>query len=609
MGCQQSMHIKIMYHSRRVACLGTWLIKYPYRKSSATSNRVLMRIYQTVVVFFFAAMCTVLISAQEPNTENPAAKSTSRPVKTSGTAQLFENMGPYSRKFSTNSEESQKYLNQGMVWVQAFNHDEAILSFLKAAELDPKCAWAWWGVAYCEGPNYNDPKPDDNRSRAAWYALQNALARIENASDIERDLITALASRYSNPWPQDRSELDQAYADAMSLVWKKYPDDADVGALYAEAMMQLNPWELYTQDRKPVDGTMTIRRVLEKVMQLDTSHAGAKHLYIHAVEPSLRPDDALEAARELENLVPACGHLLHMPSHIYVQTGHWQKAIDQNIKAVESDNRYRELSPNQAFQYGYQSHNSHMLAFAAMMIGQEETAMKYAREMWSIIPIDQMEEHGPSIDFSLMCVYDVQKRFGRWDDILAESAPPDYLLLTTAYWRAHRSIAFAAKKQFKEAEKEFVELLKAKAKIPEDSIEDGSFNHRVLQVAEHFVKGEIALQKQDWPDAIWHLEKAAKVEDTLTYSEPPYWLQPVRHALGAVYMKAEMFEEAEQTYRKDLSTWRDNAWSLFGLSQALASQGKSDEAAAELTKFKRVWKNADEQQLTTSCKCIENLNK
>ena len=322
------------------------------------------------------------------------AQASGEDLKIQGGAKLFENMGPYQRKFATESEEAQAFLNQGMVWIQAFNHDEARRSFLKAAELDPKCAWAWWGVAYCEGPNYNDPRPDHNRSRAAWYALQNAISRISNASDVERDLILALKSRYSNPPPSDRSVLEKRYAGAMAAVWEKHANDADVGALYAEALMQLKPWKLYTNDREPVDGTMKIRGILERVMKLDPNHAGAKHLYIHAVEPSVRPDHALKAANELDDLVPASGHLLHMPSHIYIQTGHWQKAIDQNAKAVTSDRNYRKLSPNQLIQYGYQAHNAHMLAFAAMMTGQEEVAMKYAREIWNVIPADEMKEKG-----------------------------------------------------------------------------------------------------------------------------------------------------------------------------------------------------------------------
>jgi len=551
----------------------------------------------------------IAIRGQDSKNEDQHSASSEPAAITPGAAQLFDQMGPSPRDFKTVSAEAQKYLNQGLVWMQAFNPDEAKRSFLKAAELDPECAMAWWGVAYCEGPNYNDPKPDDNRSRAAWYALQNALARINNASEMERDLIVALKSRYANPWPKDRAELDQAYADAMAKVWAKHPMNAEVGVLYAEAMMQRKPWDLYTKDRKPAEGTTEIRAVLEKAMKLDPLHPGAKHLYIHAVEPSPRPDDALKASRELNDMVPASGHLLHMPSHIYIQTGDWQEAIDQNVKAVESDERYRSLSPEQSEQYGYQAHNSHMLAFAAMMIGQEKTAMKYARGMWEIIPKDQTKEKGANVDYSLMCVYDVQKRFGRWDDILAEPEPEAYLPITRAYWRSDRAIAYAAKKDFHNAEQELLKFLNAKAEFPEDSEKEKSFTHRILKVSEHFIYGEIALQQEKWEEAIWHLKKAVEVEDTLRYSEPPYWLQPVRHTLGAVYMKAGMFPEAEQTYRKDLSIWRDNGWSLYGLSQALMAQGKTNQAAAELEKFKKVWASADEPLLTTSCKCLKNLER
>lgn len=528
-------------------------------------------------------------------------------VDPSWKAQLFPNMGPYQRRFSTASDEAQAYLNQGMVWLHAFNHDEAIRSFLKAAELDPQCAWAWWGVAYCEGPNYNDPKPDANRSRAAWYALQNALARLGNASEVERDLILALQSRYANPWPNDRSKLEKAYADAMAKVWERHPQDADVGALYAESMMQLHPWALYSKKRQPIEGTLKIRGVLEKVMQLAPDHAGAKHLYIHAVEPSAHPEAALAVAQELNDLVPASGHLMHMPSHIYIQTGDWQAAIDQNIKAVDSDIRYRRISPNQAMQLLYQAHNAHMLTFAAMMVGQESTAMKYAKKIWDIVPENEIAAKGQAVDFSYMCVYDVQKRFGRWQEILEMPEPPESLLLTTAYWRAHRAIAFAAQKKFYEAEEEYVKFLEAKTRFPKDDIAEGTFNHRVLEVSQQFIRGEIAIQKKDWPAAIWHLEKAAEIEDTLRYTEPPYWLQPVRHALGAVCLKSGDAAKAEEVYRQDLKVWKDNGWSLLGLSKALQAQGRDEEASQVLTKFEQIWSGADTKELTTSCLCIEDV--
>lgn len=522
-------------------------------------------------------------------------------------AQLFDGMGPYQRSFQTTSEEAGKFLNQGMIWLQAFNHDEARRSFLKAAKLDPNCAWAWWGVAYSEGPNYNDAAPDENRSIAAWYALQNAVARINHATPVEQALIQALSHRFAYPPPAERSELDQAYADAMEKVWQQYPDNPDVGALYAEAKMQLKPWQLYTLEREPVEGTLEIRSVLERVMTLDSLHPGAKHLYIHAVEPSLAPEKALKASRELNDMVPASGHLLHMPSHIYIQTGHWQEAIDQNVKAVESDKTYRSKSSHHAKQYGYQSHNHHMLVFAALMTGQEKTAMRYAREMWEIIPEDQWEEKGDILDFFLFCIYDVQKRFGRWDDILNEPAPPENLRLTTAIWHAHRAIAHAAKHAFFLAEKELAAFMKIKSEFPEDDKASGMIAQSILKVGELFIRGEIALQQDRWDDAIWNLRKAAEVEDTLLYTEPPYWAQPVRHTLGAAYMRAGKYEEAEATYRTDLGIWKDNGWSLYGLSQALQAQGKQKEAGEVLGSFKRVWVHADEPLLTTSCKCVKRL--
>ena len=522
-------------------------------------------------------------------------------------AQLFDGMGPYERSFQTASQEAQNYLNQGMIWIQSFNHEEAKRSFLKAAELDPKCAWAWWGVAYCEGPNYNDAYIDDTRSYAAWYAIQNALARIEHAAPVEKDLIQSLAKRFTNPPPEDRSELDKAYAEAMEVVWQKYPNDPDVGALCAEAKMQLHPWELYTLDREPVEGTLEICSILERVMELAPRHPGAKHLYIHAIEPSQTPGKALKAARELNDMVPASGHMLHMPSHIYVQTGHWQEAIVQNAKAIESDKAYRAASSHHTTQYGYQSHNNHMLVFAALMTGQEEIAMKYARDMWEIIPEDQREEKAGILDYFLFCVYDVHKRFGRWDKILAEPAPPENLQLTTAIWHAHRAIAYAAKHKFYQAEKELADFLKIKSEFPEENQDWDMTGQRIMKVGELFVRGEIALQQERWEDAIWNLEIAAEIEDTLRYTEPPYWAQPVRHTLGAVYMKSGDYDKAEQTYRKDLSIWKDNGWSLYGLSQALEAQGKSDESKDILKEFNRIWAKADEPLLTTSCKCVKQL--
>ncbi|MCH8347104.1 MAG: tetratricopeptide repeat protein [Proteobacteria bacterium] len=305
----------------------------------------------------------------------------------------------------------------------------------------------------------------------------------------------------------------------------------------------------------------------------------------------------------LSDLVPASGHLLHMPSHIYVKTGRWEKAIIQNEKAMCADKVYRVLSPEQLTQHGYMTHNSHMLAYAAMMSGREEKALAAARDMWENLTEDTLRQLGPRIDRIMCSVYDVQKRFGRWDAILAEPAPPSYMPITTATWRAARAVAYAAKKDFANAENEYDAFKIAKAGISDDTPWARDLAQRVLEVSAHFIGGEIALQKGEWDKAAELLEKAAAVEDTLPYGEPPRWIQPVRHTLGAVYLKSRNYPEAERVYREDLAKWPNNGWSLYGLSRALEQQEKTEEAMEAMEKHHRIWVKAD-AQIATSCMCI-----
>jgi tetratricopeptide (TPR) repeat protein len=518
-------------------------------------------------------------------------------------AQLFGSMGAHTRTVTTSSPEAQEYFSQGLAWMYAFNHDEALRAFAKAAELDPECAMAWWGIALCEGPNYNDYVMSGERSAAAWAALQEARARLEFAAPLERELIRALSARYASPWPEDRSGLEQAYADAMAKVWDAHPHDSDVGTLYAEAMMVQRPWKLYSADGAPEGDTPLIVAVLEEVMAMDPGNPGANHLYIHAVEPSRNPAQGLAAADRLCMQVPGAGHLDHMPSHIYVQVGMWDKSIEQNAAAMRADEKYRELSPNQGIQHMYMSHNAHMLAYSAMMVGREAEAMEAARSMWANVPPELLEAVAPYIDLWMTSVYDVQKRFGRWDAILAEPAPPAYLPITTAVWRAHRAIAYAALHDFDGAAEEREAFLVAKDNIPEDSLFGDDPAHRILTVSEHFINGEIALQRGDWDLAARHLEAAVEAEDSLSYGEPPQWLQPTRHTLGAVYLKAGRYIAAEQTYREDLDKWPGNGWSLYGLYRALSEQGDTAGATQVLAQYDAAWSAADEAT-TTSCKCI-----
>ncbi len=544
-----------------------------------------------------AAGCATTSSA--PDAPEPPA------YGAGGEPQLFAGMGPHTRRVTTSSAEAQEYFNQGLNWLYAFNHDEAVRAFTKAAELDPGCAMAWWGIAYAQGPNYNDPVMTGNRSKAAWDALQKALAALDDEQPAERALVEALTHRYADPAPEDRTELEVAFANAMAEVWEQYPTDSDVGTFYAESMMVQHPWELYTCDRKPArEDTVTTVAVLEKVIALDPDNPGANHLYIHAVEPSDDKDRGIAAADRLSDLVPGSGHLQHMPSHIYVQVGMWERSIEQNSKAMECDDKYRKLSPEQGMQHGYMTHNSHMLAFSAMMIGREQAAMEAARQMWADLPEEALRTFGPFFEAWMCSVYDVQKRFGRWDELIAAPAPPDYLPTTTAVWRAHRAIAHAAKKDFANAQREYDEFKAAMEAMPENPLWDTRETAmKFLSVSDLFIAGEIALQKEEWKQAAGLLEEAAEIEDTLGYGEPPLWLQPVRHTLGAVYLKMGKPAEAERVYRDDLAKWRDNGWSLYGLSRALEEQGKTAEAAEVRKQFDRVWEGADEP-IQTSCKCI-----
>ena len=552
------------------------------------------RVFALIGVVALTSGLSILGSAQQPvSVANQAIEQDS----------MFEGMGNHTRKISTNSESAQAYFNQALTWAFAFNHDEAIRSLMLAAQQDPECPMTWWGIAYCEGPNYNSPITPE-RSKAAFYAIENAKSRIENASEVERALIEALSKRYTFPAAEDRKPLDQAYAAAMGEVWKAYPQDADVGTLYAESLMMLRPWELYSTDGKPVEDTDKIVSTLESVLQLQPDHPGANHLYVHAMEPSQTPERALKAAHALDNLIPASGHLLHMPSHIYVRTGLWNEAIEQNVKALEADQKYLKLSPKQGMQIVYMIHNSHMLAYAAMMSGREKEAMSAARHMWEQTPDEIMTSMGPFFDRWMCSVYDVQKRFGRWDEIIAEPAPPETLPVTTAIWRAHRAIAFAAKKDFTNAEIEYTKFRNARAAIPLAVLEMGGMDDRFLQVSDLFIRGEIALQKEKWTLATELLTDAAAIESTLAYGEPPQWLQPIRHTLGAVYLATNQYAKAEQCYREDLEKWPNNGWSLFGLSKALKGLGKTKAAEEAFANYERNWAKADDP-ISTSCKCLE----
>src|SRR6476646_5049203 len=385
---------------------------------------------------------------------------------------LYDGLGSYSRKVTTDSAEAQRYFDQGLGFLHGFNHRAAIRAFQQAAELDPKCAMAHWGVALACGPHINSMAVPPAAAELALKELGLAQKNTGNASPVERALIGALAKRYANPQPEDRSGLDRAYADAMREVWKEYPKDPDVGALFAEAMMNLRPWDQWAPEGKPQPGTDEIIATLDAVLTLNRNHPLANHLYIHAVEASPNPERAMVAADRLRNLQPGLAHNVHMPSHIDIRTGQWLKAVDTNAKAVEADQRYRKIfGPPKGFLNVYIAHNRHMLAYAAMMTGQRDLAMKHIRAMVAEMPVDFLNENATQAEGFVSMPLEVMVRFGMWNEILAEpNNYPEYMAGTRAFHHAARAIASAAKAETENARKEQAIFLEKAKLVLKDEI-------------------------------------------------------------------------------------------------------------------------------------------
>lgn len=514
---------------------------------------------------------------------------------------FYDGLGSHSRHITTASPEAQKYFDQGLRFYYGFNHGAAIRSFTEAARIDPTCAMAHWGVALANGPHINFPLVPPPAAEAAWKELGLAQQHAAGATPVERDLIAALAARYANPQPDDRSTLDRAYADAMRKAWQAHPDDADVGALFAEAMMDLRPWDQWTPAGQPEPGTDEILATLDAVLKLDLHHPFANHLYIHAVEASPHPERAVPAADRMVNLQPGLAHNVHMPSHIYIRVGRWQDAIDANIRAVAADARFRAVAgPPEGFIVVYIAHNRHMLAYAAMMTGQRTLALEHIRAMVTELPEEALKDFG--LEAFAAMPYEVMTRFGQWDDILAAPEHPDWMPFTRAMRHAARAIALAAKGDPKAARAEQA-LFKAEAeRVPADEIAGNNTSRQVLTVVAPMVEGEILYREHKVDEGIAALRAAVQAEDALRYDEPPGWLLPVRHSLGAVLMQERRYAEAEQVYRDDLARLPNNGWSLFGLAEALRYQRRHAEAEPVEKQFKAIWAKAD-VELHSSCLC------
>ena len=502
-------------------------------------------------------------------------------------APLLDNLGSHHHRISTRSSLAQRYFDQGLTLAYAFNHAEAARSFNAAAKLDSDCAMCYWGLAYVLGPNINAAMEDEAVPQA-WEAMQQAIALSPQATVPERAYIQALAKRYSPAPVGDRASLDLAYANAMGDVAQRYPNDLDAATLFAEALMDTMPWDYWHEDGEPKPETVELLATLESVLQQNPHHAGANHLYIHAVEEQ-RPELGIAAADRLGNLVPGAGHLVHMPSHIYIRVGRYHDAVVANQKSIEADQDYvTQCHAQGLYPVAYMPHNQHFLWYAATMAGQKEVALEAAKHTAMMADRELMREpgYGTLQHYYSMPLYTWVK-FGMWEEVLAQPSPEADLLYPTGVWHYARGMARAATGQLQEAQQE-LEKVKAITRNPQlesVTIWDINTTAHLLQIASEVLAGEIAAQQGDYEQAIAHLQTAVDLEDSLNYDEPAPWYSPLRQSLGAALLAVNRPAQAEQVYREDLQIYPDNGWLLWGLLQSLQAQGKSKEAKAVQKSF------------------------
>jgi tetratricopeptide (TPR) repeat protein len=518
-----------------------------------------------------------------------AAAPADAPAQPQPGAPVFRDLGNYQRKVSTASADAQRYFDQGLTLIYAFNHAEAIRSFREAARLDPNCAMAWWGVALAYGPNINKPM-DPGDAPKAWEAVTNARERMSGASDVEKAFIDAVSKRYAEQAPADRVPLDRAYADAMRELVKQFPDDLDAATLFAESLMDLSPWDYWAKDAQPKPETREVLAALESVIKRNDNHPGANHYYIHAVE-AVTPEKALASADRLLHFAPGAGHLVHMPAHIYLRMGLYREATVANELASRADQSYITQCNAQGFYPAtYYPHNVHFLWYTNAMEGRSAASMAAAKEIAKHaghMKLSEAERLAPLLSM-------VQVRFGKWDDVLAQPVPPEDRKFESAMSHYARGLALTATGKPEEAEKELTPL-KAIAATPDfKAKDDPNLPAAVLvNIAVHDLTAQIAAKKGDHATAVAQLTEAVQVEDTLPYMEPPYAYMPMRHALGAALIAAGKPADAEPVYREDLKRSPNNGWSLFGLAQSLRAQGKADAADAVQRQFEQAWIRAD----------------
>ena len=514
-------------------------------------------------------------------------------------APLFESLGDLHFPISTQYGLVQKYFNQGMVLAYGFNHAEAARSFYYASKLDPNCAMAYWGFAYVHGPNYNAGMENDNYERA-YTAIQKALRLSErNITEKEKDLIVALAKRYVKEPVKNRYPLDQDYSEAMGKLREKYPYDADIGTLYAESLMNLHPWDLFDKSTgEPKKWTPKILSTLEHLIQQHPEHCGAHHYYIHAVESSKTPEKALTSAQLFfEGLVPNAGHLIHMPSHIYIRTGDYHKGTLTNINAIKVDSAYVSACHAQGvYPLVYFPHNQHFMAATATLEGNSKWALYAAEEVAKNANGQLMKEPGwGTLQHYYSIPFYVYVKFGKWDKILEMDNDMPDLDYPTAMFHYAKGMAYLGKGKIEMAKKELTTLtqLSKNQELKKVTIWDINSVYELVQISEKVLRAEILAKKNKYSPSIALLKEAISIEDSLNYNEPPDWFFSVRHNLGAILLEAGRNGEAVMTYEEDLNRLPKNGWALKGLMIAFSKLNDSTKLREIENRFKEAWATAD----------------
>lgn len=508
-------------------------------------------------------------------------------IDTTGRVPLYQNLGSHAYEITTSNPEAQRYFNQGLRLTWAFNHDEAVRSFEAGERLDPSCAMCAWGIAFASGPNINAAMDSASGVRAA-EAIKRALRGVARVSTRERALIDALATRYVGAAGTTRAALDSAWAMRMWVVADRFPDDQEAQVLYADALMNLSPWNYWSADGSPRPATGDILARLERVLAVNKNHPGACHLFIHAVE-ARDPSRALPCAERLAALMPGAGHIVHMPGHIYIRVGRYKDAIALNEHAVHADAEFLEgagAARRGAYPNGYYPHNYHFLAFAASMAGMSDRAITAARETAKRLSVEGVKQV-PWIESVTPIVPTTLVTFGRWKEILAEPLPGDSIPFFSAMSWYARGVAHAALGDGAAALRDLERVRALSSAYP-----TGDYA-TALKIAVKALEGEIALRGSRPKEAVEHFRAAAWLEDGLMYTEPPTWYYPIRQSLGMALLAAGKAAEAERVYREDLERFPRNGWSLFGLARSLERQQKKVEADRVWAQFRAAWKDAD----------------